>query len=447
MRPTRDPVRDSAREASSSPPTVMRQGAFAAVARIDRLDDLRVELETIQKQVFDGVVRSTQNALLPFGDLRTVHFARFVILEAFDPPLLLFATEYDEPTDAHLHELANVAGAGLERVLRCCVGFAPPADLRANYVVEYLERHAVPPACYYVGSPGRTLSEIQSEAALTVAVERALGNDPGPLSRDVRGELTRWLRGQTSFAWALEPPPPGRLPLGTKLSIALRTGVRLLPQVLLALACFPILRRLERRDAQAQLELERADGVAWDALWETTRSDTEALQRYEDYGPQNQLTAVTTIKPGFVRNLTLRAVLGAIDLLAHVWFDRGTLGGIRTIHFARWIIIEDKLIFLSNFDGSWESYLGEFVDRASIGLTAVWSNTIGFPPTKNLVQEGASNEQRFKQFARSAQVQTQVWYSAYPSTTLADVQRATAIRAGFSAPPDPEADRAWRRAL
>ena len=77
----------------------------------------------------------------------------------------------------------------------------------------------------------------------------------------------------------------------------------------------------------------------------------------------------------------------------------------------------------------------------------MWSNTIGFPPTRNLVQEGASNEQRFKQFARSAQVQTQVWFSAYPNTTLADVQRHTAIRAGFSAPADPEADRVWRRAL
>jgi hypothetical protein len=425
----------------------MRQGAFAAAARIDRLDELHVELETIQKQVFDGVVRSTQNPVLPFGDLRTVHFARFVILEAFDPPLLLFASEHDEPLDAHLHELANVAGAGFERVLRCCEGFAPPADLRSNYIVEYLERHAVPPAAYYVGAPGRTLAEIQSEAALATAVEKALGPEPGALSRDVRAELTRWLRNQTSLAWALEPPPPGCMPLRQKLSIALRTGVRLVPQILLALACFPLLRRLERRDTERQLEAEHADGVAWDALWETARADTEALQRYEDFGPQNQLTAVTTIKPGLVRNLTLRAVLGAINLLAHIIFDRGSLGGIRTIHFARWIIIGDKLIFLSNFDGSWESYLGEFVDRAAIGLTAVWSNTIGFPPTRNLVQEGASNEQRFKQFARSAQIQTQVWYSAYPNVTLADVQRHTTIRAGFSGPFDAERDRAWRRAL
>ena len=68
----------------------------------------------------------------------------------------------------------------------------------------------------------------------------------------------------------------------------------------------------------------------------------------------------------------------------------GSLGGITSIHFGRWVLIDEgkparRLVFMSDYDGSWESYLGEFVDRAAEGLSAVWSNTEDFPPTTLLV--------------------------------------------------------------
>ena len=50
-----------------------------------------------------------------------------------------------------------------------------------------------------------------------------------------------------------------------------------------------------------------------------------------------------------------------------------------------------RLLFLSNFDGSWENYLDDFIDKASIGLTGVWSNTLKFPRTYFLVLGGASD--------------------------------------------------------
>ena len=33
------------------------------------------------------------------------------------------------------------------------------------------------------------------------------------------------------------------------------------------------------------------------------------------------------------------------------------------------------LLFLSNYGGSWESYLEDFITKAHTGLTGVWSNT------------------------------------------------------------------------
>ena len=42
------------------------------------------------------------------------------------------------------------------------------------------------------------------------------------------------------------------------------------------------------------------------------------------------------------------------------------------------------LLFLSNYGGSWESYLEDFITKAHSGLTGIWSNTVGFPKTSNL---------------------------------------------------------------
>ena len=123
--------------------------------------------------------------------------------------------------------------------------------------------------------------------------------------------------------------------------------------------------------------------------------------------------------------------------------------GIPSIHFAHWHLIDGgrRLLFLSNYDGTWESYLGEFVDRAASGLTAVWSNTVGFPRTRFLALDGARNEQQFKAWVRSQQVPTDVWYAAYPRLSVLNVNNDTALRAGLSARLDASALAAWLQRL
>ncbi|MBV8455159.1 MAG: hypothetical protein JO122_00915, partial [Acetobacteraceae bacterium] len=67
----------------------------------------------------------------------------------------------------------------------------------------------------------------------------------------------------------------------------------------------------------------------------------------------------------------------------------GFLSDIGTIHFARWVTPPGTrdLLFFSNFDSSWESYLEDFITLAHAGLTGVWSNSIGFPRSENLFQK------------------------------------------------------------
>jgi hypothetical protein len=118
-----------------------------------------------------------------------------------------------------------------------------------------------------------------------------------------------------------------------------------------------------------------------------------------------------------------------VTALADAGALTGKLGGIQTIHFARWVALPDRrLLFFSNYDGSWEAYLGEFVDKAAMGLTMIWTNTIWYPKTRLLLFRGAKDEETFKAWTRANQVPTQVWYSAYPFLSVGDVLRNAKIR-------------------
>ena len=90
-------------------------------------------------------------------------------------------------------------------------------------------------------------------------------------------------------------------------------------------------------------------------------------------------------------------------------------------------------MFLSNYDGSWQSYLEDFIARAHAGLTGIWSNTQDFPKTSNLLVGGAKDGPRFKRWARRQQQPTRFWYSAYPQLTTTQIRTNAAIRHGFAA--------------
>lgn len=114
------------------------------------------------------------------------------------------------------------------------------------------------------------------------------------------------------------------------------------------------------------------------------------------------------MQAGLLRGLTLRIAFWVIGQMATKRFRPGFLGDISTIHYARWLRLPktNKLLFFSNYGGSWESYLEDFITKASGGLTAAWSNTVGFPRTENLFFKGAVDGDRFKRWARRQQQPT-----------------------------------------
>ncbi|MFZ7092315.1 Dyp-type peroxidase [Primorskyibacter sp. 2E233] len=157
------------------------------------------------------------------------------------------------------------------------------------------------------------------------------------------------------------------------------------------------------------------------------------VMQIEDDGVVNHLAGISKMKPGRLRRLSLRLAFWVIAQLATRQFRPGFLGEIGTIHSARWVLVPgtDKLLFFSNYSGSWESYLEDFITKANSGLTGVWSNTIGFPRTSNLFFDGATDGDRFKRWARRQQRPSYFWYRAYPNTTAHQVRLHAAIRHGL----------------
>ena len=156
------------------------------------------------------------------------------------------------------------------------------------------------------------------------------------------------------------------------------------------------------------------------------------------------------VKPGVLRAILIRLGLKGLGLLLRVSATDGYLAFMRTIHFAHWALIDNgsRLLFFSNFDSSWESYLDDFIEKAHGGLTLAWSNGIGFPRTRFLVEDGATSGLLFKTWARHSMARSLFWVSAYPDLSVNQIERNCEIAAGLRATSlSDDAARTWAALL
>jgi hypothetical protein len=179
------------------------------------------------------------------------------------------------------------------------------------------------------------------------------------------------------------------------------------------------LRRLEKRDPVVCPEADQ--------------THSEDLSRIEDHDVTNQFSAMGSLKPGLVRLLTTMFVLKTVNYGGRHITRPGHLGRIRSIHFARWVFVagRERMIFCSNYDGSVESYMDDFINKTGFGLNASFSNGIGYPRTNWLVRDGCIDERNYKEYLRRHTLPSRVWYKAYPGLTAVDLERNTRIRRGL----------------
>jgi hypothetical protein len=382
---------------------------------------------------------NVNNPLIPFTQFNTLHFARLIILKdnsvndvrAYGgvpvpnyPLYLAFLGDIDGDADRFFDELVRRAGDGLRKIFSFCHGFEPTTKL-----VRWMKAHSPPPIAAYVNWRGRTVLQIQEEAALQEALQKHLQNnaaDFGNLSaRQIHARLQEFIQKEKA-EHRLKVSDARPTPVWWWIKNALHMiGLPLLALLLLPILILPALiyiiclRRLEKTDPEL--------------CWRVDQNYSDMLASREDHYVTNQFTAMGSLKPGLVRLLTITGVLTTVNWAARHITPRGHLGRIRTIHFARWVFLDGKkrMVFFSNYDGTVESYMDDFINKTGFGLNAVFSNGIGYPRTNWLVLDGCQDEQKYKDFLRRHTLPTQVWYKAYLGLTAIDLERNTRIRQGL----------------
>jgi hypothetical protein len=413
------------------------QSSFMVVAPIDPRRE--AELRGLLASMNDAPGRvNAGNALIPFGEFDTLHFARFVILDdrtqedvrvyglpvSTYPLYLAFLGDIDGDPNAFLGKLVKRAGKGLRSIFSCCEGFTSDIDL-----IAWMKEHETPSAANYVNWRGRTVRRIREEAALKKALDEYLESHASALTgsppREILSKLQHFVDAEKSA---------GRLTLSdespTPMGWWIKNALHLIGVPLLFLAALPLLiviapiflirlRRLEKTDVELCSRVDQAY--------------SDALALLEDRDVTNQFNAMASRKPGLVRLWTLIGILASVDYAARHIVRHGRLGRIRTIHFARWVLLDGKQrgVFFSNYDGTVESYMDDFINKAGFGLNAIFCNAIGYPRTNWLVRDGCADEQKYRNFLRRHTLPSQVWYKAYPGLTAIDLERNRRIREGL----------------
>jgi hypothetical protein len=320
---------------------------------------------------------------LRLRDSPSTHFARFVLINYGGANRLLFTSNYDGDEASYLTELAKACGQAMDTIWAHCSTYKPGDALDETRWAGFVKQHAHPENTFFVSLPGLTTQGILRSAQIRAAIERLLDEvDPSVLN--VLND-TLQIHGQ------------GPQPTSGKKS--------------------EWLNRL----------MEWAVGIDNSMVNPNTVLQNQmSVSRFEDQTLHNALTIVAPLKSSLWSHFVIRAVLGVGRYAVKgAW---GSLSGVTSIHFARWIIIDSNtLLFESNFDGSWESYIDSFVDVSSAGLNGIWGNCVGYP------KRGCRDIESFKEVIRKHQHPALIFYSAYPDLTVKNIIANHTIATAFNA--------------
>ncbi len=395
---------------------------------------------TLRKLLAQINKNPADNSLIPFGIFRQLHFARFILLDGPAHPetyatTLVFIVNVDGPPKAFIDDMLKQADSGLDLLLENCLAYPAKSKRTKESRRRYLWDHRIRSQASYTNTVGRTALSILQEDQLHEVLQLFLNKlDPASFrsATTLRQSIIDFVTHHPEVAWALaNRVQPSMLWRGLE---NLRFAALSALGILILLWCWPLL--LSWIIVLRLREFDDPEDTHRPALERLTQ-----LRSSEDIAAHNPFAAVGYLKAGPLRRLTARSLLAAAQVVLRHVFNKGDLAGIPllgldgvdTIHFAQWTMIDNdqRLLFTSNYDGSLESYMVDFIDKVAWGLNLIFSNGEGYPRTRWIVHEGARNEQRFKDYLGNHQIENQVWFSAYPHLTAINIANNAAIRDGL----------------
>lgn len=355
------------------------------------------------------------NPYIRFDEDLSTHFARWFILRSpCYPPRLVFAATYNGGLDDYVTNLVQVS-PGLDDIWGKCEGYSGSANFH-----DFVRRYFVPSPYSFAAYPFETPESIRNKIAVRRELESSL-DLAEVVDAFPRQRIKPFLR---QLALAADPLPIlerfvlWRAARGAAAVAAIRGA--LVPLALRATQIYSqfgepkeypklldIYSNTEKRQQYLQLSRDLADNASSYA--------------------QNQFTVAAPIVAARLSRLRLALFLGGF--LAGYGYPPGELTGVFTIHSLHWVIIDEGRtgIVMSNYDGSWENYLGDFADKLNFGLDALFNNCADYPPG------GLHRPEAWAEWIRSAQLVVPLYYSAYPDETAVQVGRDRDISAAASA--------------
>lgn len=401
----------------------MKQNSITILVPVipDKVHDLLTQLKEVKSKSQEGIAKDLDG-------LEIIHYARWVVIDHGKSwinddqkrePKLLFVVDYDGKESDMLNKVCESSSTILDLIYVFCKDYPPLNTITPDSRIGYLASHVIRDAAVYIGAPGRSVVQIQNEKRLRDFIREFLNSKSwqGVPAQTVFEEIKSKVKSSNEFAF-----------LDTeKKSMPRINYLGMLILVVVLLAMIPILIPwvlivhffYERKDLNFTRKRSQLDN---DFL--------NDLELYEDWQNQNQFTQLVDMKEGKVRLISIKFMFLLSNFLIKLLFNQGNLMGIPTIHFAKWVMFEDnsRVLFFSNFDGSWQQYLGDFIDNSGWGLTGIFSNTKVFPKTNFLITGGAYKEEYFLAWSRNSELVTNYWYSAYPDLSIKNVNNNSKIR-------------------
>lgn len=373
--------------------------------------------DALQALLNSGGNPNTSSHFFPFERMETVHFARWIIAPATEKfkPSLIYSGNVDGSADQHLVALSEHFPNELDLIFSHCENY--PEQPTGEQRLSFLRKHSKKTPAFYVGAPERSVHQIKTEAKFHEALQQYIRvhRKEWRNQREAHAAIQSFIREDSDWAEILKS---FSLPKknGGKMILLLLVLLLLSPLVILAailIFFFYELRLKPLGKTIDQIDLKKL----------------ERLKNQEDIIYQNQISQVFETKGG-LRKVFLRFILWATNFAAKNWFVEGSLMGTPTIHFARWVFIDEgkRFVFFSNFDGSYDGYLGDFVDNNGWGLNAIYGAAMGYPRTYFVFGGGSYKLLQFLGWGRYTQVETPIWYSAYPWFGLQQIMSRSLLR-------------------